>query len=65
MTSGDVYDSFVRQGGLATDSAYPDSPEKGSQCLFTYAMDGIQMLGNHGYERIEAMNEEQIKRAVV
>jgi hypothetical protein len=28
-------------------------------------MDGIQIIGTHGYERIDTLDEEQLKRAVV
>jgi len=65
MSTGDVYKFFMGQGGLATKKAYPDTPDQGTQCLFTYAMDGIQILGTHGYERIDTLDEEQLKRAVV
>lgn len=65
MSTGDVYKFFVNQGGLATKKDYPDTPAQGMQCLFTYAMDGIQILGSHGYERIDTLDEESLKRAVV
>lgn len=64
MTSGDVYKYFKNAAGIATKSYYPDSPSKGVQCLFNYTMDGIQILGAFGYERIAEKDEEQLKRAV-
>jgi hypothetical protein len=45
-------------GGVATESAYPFKPETGPKCIFNYTMDGIQLVGSVGYERIPTNDEE-------
>lgn len=62
-TPGDIFQSFLKQGGLATRADYPDSPDIG-ECNFTYAMEGIQILGDYGYMRIEPGDEESLRKAV-
>ncbi len=58
MTPGDVFIHHRQAGGLATRDSYPDSYEMGDECLFFYTMQGIQILGQYGYERVETGDEE-------
>jgi Papain family cysteine protease len=64
MTSGDVYKHLRVAGGLATRDAYPDSFRIGSECLWNYTMDGVQIIGEYGYERISKNDEDQLLKAV-
>jgi Papain family cysteine protease len=64
MTSGDVYKHLRVAGGLATRDAYPDAYMTGFECLWNYTMDGIQLLGDSGYERIPSNDESQLLKAV-
>jgi hypothetical protein len=54
VTPGDVYNFYLKAGGLATESAYPfiNNVERGRKCIFNYTMDGVQILGPGGYNRI-------------
>jgi hypothetical protein len=66
VTPGDVYNYFLKAGGIATEASYPfiNYVQRGRQCIFNYTMDGIQILGPGGYERVPNNDEEMMKRAL-
>jgi hypothetical protein len=63
-TTGDVIEYFKNASALAERDAYPSSPSASSKCLLTLSMEGAQIMGQYGYERINAKDEDQLKRAV-
>ena len=50
---------------MATEKFYPFSHTGiAGKCIFNYSMDGIQIAGSVGYERVPQNDEEQMKRAL-
>ncbi len=64
LTTGDVYKYYANAGAIATEKSYPFQQQKGHQCIFNFTMDGIELLGAVGYQRVVENDEEQLKRAL-
>lgn len=64
LTPGHVFNYYKTSGGVATQASYPTTASQGYECLFNYTMDGIQIVGATGYERVQANDEAQLKQAV-
>ncbi len=58
-TPGDAYQYYARSGGVATEEAYPFTHTT-NKCIFNYTMDGIQLGGSVGYQRVTPENEVQL-----
>lgn len=63
LTTGDVYQYYAQSGGVATEDAYPFYHSTG-YCIFNYTMDGIQLGGSIGYQRVTPDDEVQLVRAL-
>lgn len=57
-TTGDVFEYFKNASVLAEKDAYPSSPSASGKCLLTLSMEGAQIMGQYGYERIDSKDED-------